>query len=269
MEQNIDLKSVVRKKYSEVVSDNCGCCSPTARSKMDHSFTMAEDYTNLPGYNPEADYSLGCGVPTKDAEISPGDTVVDLGSGAGNDVFIVQNIVGESGQVIGLDMTEDMVAKANENKQKLGLKNVDFRFGDIEDMPIRDDLADVVISNCVLNLVPDKQQAFREMYRILKPGAHFCVSDIVSTGRLPEALKKSAELYSGCVAGALPKDEYLNFVKLAGFENLDIRKERTIDIPKQLAQEVLSQDEWDTWDQSDIRLVSITLYAQKPLTSNN
>ncbi|MBT3228360.1 MAG: arsenite methyltransferase [Candidatus Marinimicrobia bacterium] len=264
MEKTIDPKSVVKKKYSEVVNESCGCCAPTARSKMDTSFSMAEDYSNLAGYNPDADYSLGCGVPTKHAEINSGDTVVDLGSGAGNDVFIVQNIVGSSGLVIGLDMTQDMVDKANLNKQKLGLENVDFILGDIEAMPIDDNQADVVISNCVLNLVPDKQKAFAEIYRTTKRGGHFCISDIVSEGRIPESLKASAELYAGCVAGALPKEEYLDFVRQAGFVNLQIRQERNIDVPEQVVREVLTEEEWKTWEKSGTGLVSITLYAEKP-----
>jgi len=265
MEQNVELKSLVKKKYSEIVKDDNSCCCGPASNKLETDCSMAEDYTSLEGYNPEADYSLGCGVPTRHAEISAGDTVLDLGAGAGNDVFIVEKIVGESGFVIGLDFTQDMVDKAQQNKAKLGLTNVDFKLGDIEDMPIESASTDVVISNCVLNLVPNKEKAFQEMYRVLKPGAHFCVSDIVSEGTIPEELKKSAELYAGCVAGAIPKEEYLGLVKQAGFENLDIRKERSIEIPKETAKQHLSEDEWISWENGSVGLYSITLYAKKPL----
>lgn len=265
MEQNVELKSVVKEKYSQIVKADCGCCCGPDRKKMENSFSMADDYTSLEGYNPDADYNLGCGLPSQHAEISKGDTVLDLGAGAGNDVFIVEKIVGETGFVLGLDFTQDMVDKANQNKEKLGLTNVEFRLGDIEEMPVDDISIDVVISNCVLNLVPDKEKAFQEMYRVLKPGAHFCVSDIVSEGRIPEDMKKSAELYAGCVAGALPKDEYLSFVKAAGFENLQIRQERTLDIPMETAKQHLSKEEWDVWSVGEVGLFSITLYAEKPL----
>jgi ubiquinone/menaquinone biosynthesis C-methylase UbiE len=268
MEQNIELKDLVKEKYSEIVKDDdcgCSCGSGTVRNKLETNFSLADDYVNLDGYTPDADYSLGCGVPTKHAEIKPGDTVLDLGSGAGNDVFIVQKIVGEFGSVIGLDFTQEMIDKANQNKQKLGLDNVSFKLGDIEDIPLEQDHIDVLISNCVLNLVPDKQKAFQEMYRVLKPGAHFCVSDIVSEGAIPEELKKSAELYAGCVAGAIPKEEYLAFVKQAGFENLQIRKERSIDIPEETAKQYLSESEWTAWNTEGLGLFSITLYAEKPL----
>lgn len=265
MEQNIDLKSIVKKKYSEIVSEGCGCCNNTIRQKADNPINMQEDYSQMDGYVKDADYSLGCGVPTRHAEIKPGDTVLDLGSGAGNDVFIIKNLVGDSGAVIGLDMTEEMIAKANENKQKLGFSNVEFRLGDIEAIPIEMNQIDVVISNCVLNLVPDKQQAFREIFRVLKPGAHFCISDIVSAGRIPEDLKKSAELYSGCVAGALPEEEYLNLVRIAGFNNLEIRQKRHIDIPESLVLDYITPEEWSAWKAGGAGLFSITLYAEKPV----
>lgn len=264
MSETIDLKSIVKQKYSEVVKDEgCGCCG-TARNQMDTSFVSVDEYQKLDGYVPEADYSLGCGVPTKDAEISSGDTVLDLGSGAGNDAFIVQKLVGEKGQVVGLDFTDDMISKANENKAKLGISNIMFVKGDIEEMPLESDFFDVVISNCVLNLVPDKQKAFSEMYRVLKPGAHFCVSDIVSDGQIPEQLKESAELYAGCVAGALPREAYLEHVNDAGFTNLQIRRERVIDVPENVVSGVLSPEEKDIWETSGAGLVSITLFAEKP-----
>lgn len=263
MSQTIDLKDVVKKKYAEIVTEN-SCCCTTTRSQVDDTYVMKEDYSGMEGYVEEADYNLGCGVPTKHAEISTGDTVLDLGSGAGNDAFIVHRIVGDSGMVIGLDFTMEMITKAIQNKQKLGLKNIDFRYGDIEEMPIDSDSIDVVISNCVLNLVPDKQKAFSEVYRVLKPGAHFCVSDIVSEGEIPPELKKSAELYAGCVAGALPKDEYMDLVEAAGFQDMEIRKERGIDLPEAVLESHLSDTELGNWNSGGVGLQSITLFARKP-----
>lgn len=264
MEQNVDLKSIVRKKYSEIVTGSDSCCG-TARTELDTNFALTKDYEKLDGYSPDADFNLGCGVPTRHADINSGDTVLDLGSGAGNDVFVVQNIVGDDGVVIGLDFTQEMIDKANLNKRKLGLKNVEFKLGDIDNMPIDDECIDVVISNCVLNLVPDKQKAFNEMYRVLKPGAHFCVSDIVSEGPIPEELKKSAELYAGCVSGALIKADYMSHVENAGFENLEVRQERSIDIPEETVKEYLHDKDWENWKKGHFGLQSITLYAQKPL----
>ncbi len=192
---------------------------------------MQDEYNNLDGYVADADLGLGCGLPTEYAGIKKGDTVVDLGSGAGNDVFVARAIVGDEGKVIGLDMTEEMIEKANLNKAKLGFKNVEFHLGDIEQMPFENNIADVVVSNCVLNLVPDKRKAFSEIYRVLKPGAHFCVSDIVIKGELPAGLKKSAEMYAGCVAGALQQDDYLGIIKETGFRNVEVKKTKVIELP--------------------------------------
>lgn len=263
MSQTIDLKDVVKKKYAEIVTKNTCCCT-TARSEADDTYVMKEDYSGMEGYVEEADYNLGCGVPTRHAEINEGDTVLDLGSGAGNDAFIVHRIVGESGLVIGLDFTMEMIAKAIQNKQKLGLRNIDFRYGDIEEMPVDSDSIDVVISNCVLNLVPDKEKAFSEIYRVLKPGAHFCVSDIVSEGQIPPELKRSAELYAGCVAGALPKEEYMGLVETAGFQGMEIRKERHIDLPEDVLQKHLTDSDLENWNSGGVGLQSITLFARKP-----
>lgn len=263
MNDNIELKTIVKKKYSEIVTEN-SCCCTTARNEADDTFIMKEDYSNMEGYVADADYNLGCGVPTKHAEISEGDTVLDLGAGAGNDAFIVHRIVGDSGLVIGLDFTMEMVTKAVENKNKLGLKNIDFRYGDIEDMPVDKDSVDVVISNCVLNLVPDKEKAFSEISRVLKPGAHFCVSDIVSLGQIPPELKESAELYAGCVAGALPKEDYVGLVKKAGFTEIEVRQERSIDLPEHVVRKHLSEDDWNVWKSGETGLLSITLFARKP-----
>lgn len=150
---------------------------------------------------------LGCGIPTEFAQVKKGDFVLDLGSGAGNDCFIARALCGESGKVIGVDMTPEMIRKAQLNSDKHNFRNVEFRSGDIEDLPLLDNFVDVVISNCVINLVPDKSKVFREIHRVLKPGGHFSISDVLTTGVLPDPIRKGGELYVGCVSGALLKDD--------------------------------------------------------------
>src|SRR5699024_6705572 len=150
------------------------------------------DYSEVEGYNPDADLGLGCGLPTEFAQIKEGDTVIDLGSGAGNDCFVARHETGPTGKVLGIDFAEPMIAKARKNAEKLEFNNVEFRYGDIEDVPVSDDLADVIVSNCVLNLVPDKQKVFSEIFRVLTPGGHFSISDIVLVGDLPETLREDA-----------------------------------------------------------------------------
>lgn len=205
------LKELVKEKYGQIAlqskdTNSSSCCGATGCGTIDYT-VMADDYTKLDGYVADADLGLGCGLPTEFAKIKLGDTVVDLGSGAGNDAFVARSIVGEHGKVIGIDFTDNMIEKAKINAEKLGYANVEFRQGDIENMPLGGNIADVVVSNCVLNLVPNKKQAFAETFRILKKGGHFSVSDIVLVGDLPEGLQKSAEMYAGCVAGAIQKDE--------------------------------------------------------------
>ena len=202
-------------------------------------------------------------MPTEFANIKKGDTVVDLGAGAGNDVFVARAVTGEIGKVIGIDMTQEMIDKANENKAKLGYENVDFKLGEIESMPLEDNEADVVVSNCVLNLVPNKDKAFEEINRILKPGAHFCVSDIVLQGQLTEGLTKSAEMYAGCVAGALQKDDYLKSIENAGFTNIEIKKTKTIELPDALLKEYLSDSEVEEYKTNQVGIFSITVVATK------
>lgn len=225
---------------------------------------MAEDYAKLPGYVPDADLALGCGLPTEFAQIKPGDTVVDLGSGAGNDCFVARSLVGESGRVIGIDMTEAMIEKAIVNSAKLGFKNVEFRLGDIDTMPIEDNTADVVVSNCVLNLVPNKQKAFSETFRIIKRGGHFSISDIVLQGELPDDLRKEAALYAGCISGAVQKEEYLRIIQEAGFTNIKIQKERKIDVPNEILSQFLSIDQLRNFKKNHVGIFSITVYAEKP-----
>jgi len=269
METPNDLKQVVKEKYGQIAkaSKTSGCCGPTccgdSENKIVGYTVMQDEYDHLEGYVAEADLGLGCGVPTEYAGIKKGDTVVDLGSGAGNDVFIARAIVEDEGKVIGLDMTEEMIEKANKNNEKLGYDNVEFKFGDIEAMPFENDLADVVVSNCVLNLVPDKQKAFSEIYRILKPGAHFCVSDIVLKGELPTGLKKSAEMYAGCVAGALQQDEYLSIIRETGFTSIEIKKTKVIELPADVLKEYISYSEIEMFRKNNIGIFSITVVGHK------
>ena len=264
-----DLKAVVKEKYGDIAkaSQNSGCCGPTCCGTADNKIVgytiMQDEYDHIEGYVPEADLGLGCGLPTELAGIKKGDTVVDLGSGAGNDVFVARAIVGHEGKVIGLDMTEAMIETANSNKAKLGYSNVEFQLGDIENMPIKNDIADVVVSNCVLNLVPDKQMAFTEIHRILKPGAHFCVSDIVIQGEMPEELKRSAEMYAGCVAGALKQDEYLSIIEKAGFKNVEIKKSKIIELPDELLKQYLSEDGLTGYRDNLKGIFSITVVGYK------
>ncbi|HZX75034.1 MAG TPA: arsenite methyltransferase [Cyclobacteriaceae bacterium] len=264
------LKELVKEKYSEIADQSyeqnaTSCCGASCGCSTIDSALMAENYTDLKGYSADADLGLGCGLPTEFAQIKEGDTVIDLGSGAGNDAFVARAIAGASGKVIGVDMTEKMIQKAKINAEKLGYDNVSFRLGDIEDMPIASKVADVVVSNCVLNLVPNKKKAFDETFRVLKPGGHFSVSDIVLVGELPENLKQAAEMYAGCVSGAIQKELYIQIVKDAGFTNLSLQKEKDIIIPEEILKNYLSAVEIEKFRESKARIVSITLYAERSL----
>jgi arsenite methyltransferase len=269
MKTAVDLKKVVKEKYGEIANapQSSGCCGPTCCGSTDidvADFTvMKEGYENIKGYIPEADLGLGCGLPTEFAGIKKGDTVVDLGSGAGNDVFVARAIAGDEGKVIGLDMTEEMIEKANSNKLKLGFQNVEFHLGDIEQMPFKNNIADVVVSNCVLNLVPDKRKAFSEMFRILKQEGHFCVSDIVIQGEITAELQRSAEMYAGCVSGASRQDEYLQIIKEAGFHNIEIKKSRKIDLPDELLNAYLSADGLKEYKENLKGVFSVTVTGYK------
>ena len=257
-----EIKQVVKEKYGEIAAkktEGCGCCG----TKIVDYTMFQDDYSKLDGYVADADLGLGCGVPTEYAGLKKGNTVVDLGSGAGNDVFVARSIVGEEGKVIGLDFTQEMIDKANVNKAKTGYKNVEFKLGEIESMPLENNTADVVISNCVLNLVPDKRKAFKEINRILKPGAHFCVSDIVLKGELPAGLKKSAEMYAGCVAGALQQDEYLGIIKETGFNNIEIKRNKVIVLPDEVLKDYLNNMEIEKFRNNNIGIFSITVVGYK------
>jgi SAM-dependent methyltransferase len=218
----------------------------------------------LEGYNADADLGLGCGLPTQFAMIKKGDVVIDLGSGAGNDCFVARAETGESGKVIGIDFTEAMIAKARTNAENLGYNNVEFRHGDIEHIPITTNSADVVVSNCVLNLVPNKNNVFKEIFRVLKPGGHFSISDVVLTGDLPQKIKNAAEMYAGCVSGAIQKDTYLELIQINGFKNLQIQKEKAIIIPDDILLKYLNKDEILTFKSSQTGILSISVFAQKP-----
>ncbi len=266
MQTSEEIKKVVKEKYGEIAVKNqegCGCgCGPKSNKIVGYS-VMQDEYNHLDGYVADADLGLGCGVPTEYAGIKKGDTVVDLGSGAGNDVFVARSIVGDEGKLIGIDFTQEMVDKAIANKTKVGFKNVEFKLGEIENIPLERNTSDVVISNCVLNLVPDKRKAFAEIFRILKPGAHFCVSDIVLKDELPAGLRKSAEMYAGCVAGALQQDEYLCIIKETGFTNIEIKRTKVIELPDDVLKEYLSDSEIEKFKQNNIGIFSITVVGFK------
>ncbi|MEO8398828.1 MAG: arsenite methyltransferase [Ignavibacteriaceae bacterium] len=264
-----ELKNIVREKYGQIAvqsnektkSSGCGCgCSS---DNLEYS-NFSDDYKKLDGYVEEADLGLGCGLPTEHADIKNGDIIVDLGSGAGNDAFIARQLVGDEGKVIGIDFTEQMINKANVNKTKLGYKNVEFKLSELEDTGLDENSVDVVISNCVLNLVPNKQKAFEEIYRILKPGAHFSVSDIVVKGEIPEEFKKSAELYAGCVSGAIEQEEYIQIIKDAGFKNIEIKKSKSINLPDEIINKYLNDDQSKQFKKSEFGIFSITANGVKP-----
>jgi arsenite methyltransferase len=260
-----EIKSIVREKYAEIARSSgkrCGCATSCCG---DGSLDLIGDaYAGLEGHVAEADLGLGCGLPTQHAGIRGGHIVLDLGAGSGNDAFIAHRLVGEDGRVIGVDMTEAMVERARINAQKLGCANVEFRLGEIEDMPVEDGTVDVVISNCVLNLVPDKSRAFVETFRVLKPGGHFCVSDIVATGPLPDGIRNAAALYVGCVAGAIPEAEYLGVIRSIGFENVRVAERKPIPLPDEALREHLSDAGLQSFRASDVQLLSVTVLGTKP-----
>ena len=230
------IKEQVREKYARVVTQGESCCAPSCcgdgAADIEDDLSMIGDaYDTVEGYVADADLGLGCGVPTEHAGLAEGQTVLDLGSGAGIDAFVARRIVGETGRVVGVDFTPEMVEKARRNAQALGYANVEFIEGEIEALPLGDASIDVVLSNCVLNLVPDKAQAFREIHRVLRPGGHFCLSDVVARGALPEAVRRSAELYAGCVAGAMQEADYLGVIRAAGFEDVEVVGARRIEVP--------------------------------------
>lgn len=268
MKTEEQLKEIVKLKYSEIAlqskeTNQASCCGAGGCSTEVYNI-MSESYDELSGYNADADLGLGCGLPTQFAKIQPGHTVIDLGSGAGNDCFVARSEVGIGGKVIGVDFTPAMIEKARINAEKLGYNNVEFRLGDIENMPITANTADVVVSNCVLNLVPNKNNVFADIFRVLKPGGHFSISDVVLKGDLPEALKTDAEMYAGCVAGAIQKDVYLNLIFKNGFKNIQIQKEKPIVIPNDILSKYLNEEQISQFNQGENGIYSISVYAEKP-----
>jgi len=263
-----DLKQVVKEKYGSIASESHlavqqGCCaSDSCCGELEFSM-IGDEYLHVAGYNKDADLGLGCGLPTEFAGIEQGDHVLDLGSGAGNDCFVARSLTGPEGKVTGIDFTNEMVQKARQNLEKTGFQNMEFIQGDIEDMPLSDDTYDVVISNCVLNLVPNKPKAFNEIYRVLKPGGHFCISDVVITGTLPKQLQEAAEMYAGCVAGAVPVDEYLNTIREQGFSQPEIKKQRKIEVPEPILLQYLSEKELEDYQATGAGIYSITVNASK------
>jgi len=264
MKQTHDqLRETVRQKYAQVVNSSSDACCGTRRGGEELNM-IGDAYDGIEGYMAEADLGLGCGLPVEHAGLRPGHTVLDLGSGAGLDVFVARNEVGANGRVIGVDMTAGMIARARENARRSGYDNVEFRLGEIEHLPVLSDSIDVVISNCVLNLVPDKKQAFAEIWRVLKPGGHFCVSDIVAFSELPEWLQGIADAYAGCVAGAIPREDYLQLIQETGFSQIEVVRERRIEVPPELLAGSLTLDQQDEIASGDLHVLSITVKAFKP-----
>ena len=264
-----NIKEMVKQKYSEIAlqdkgSNQSSCCGSGSCSTEVYNI-MSDDYTELEGYDPNADLGLGCGLPTQFAKIKKGDTIIDLGSGAGNDCFIARAETGETGKVIGIDFTPAMIDKARNNAEKLGFNNVEFRMGDIEKIPVTAIVADVIVSNCVLNLVPNKKAVFEEIYRVLKTGGHFSISDIVLTGTLPEKIQTAAEMYAGCVASAIDKNEYLGYIQQAGFTNITLQREKPIIVPDDILKDYLNEDEITIYKNNPTIIYSITVYAEKPM----
>ena len=272
MQTEHQLKDIVREKYGEIAlqdkeANQSSCCGAGGCSTEVYNI-MSDDYTALKGYNADADLGLGCGLPTQFAKIKKGDVVIDLGSGAGNDCFIARADTGETGKVIGIDFTPAMISKARANAEKLSFHNVEFRQGDIENMPVSADVADVVVSNCVLNLVPNKDAVIKDIYRVLKPGGHFSISDVVLVGALPDALRKDAEMYAGCVAGAIEKDVYMELIEQNGFKNVVIQKEKLIVIPDDILKNYLNEEQLDSFKKGRTGIFSITVYAEKPAATS-
>lgn len=268
MQTQEQLKEIVRQKYSEIAlqdkETNLSSCCGSGGCSTEVYNVMADDYTTLEGYNPDADLGLGCGLPTQFAKIKKGDVVIDLGSGAGNDAFIARHETGETGKVIGIDFTPAMIEKARKNAEVRGFHNVEFRQGDIEKMPVTSNVADVIVSNCVLNLVPNKNGVIKEIFRVLKPNGHFSISDIVLEGELPQEIKQAAEMYAGCVSGAIQKKEYLDLIEANGFKNITIQKDKAIILPDDILSQYLNEKQIAEFKASGLGIRSVTVYAEKP-----
>ncbi len=257
-----EARQTVREAYGRIAEEvDATCCESGCGCQ---SNTIAPSYEHESGYRRVADLGLGCGLPTAFSQIREGDTVVDLGSGAGNDVFIAAEAVGSSGRVIGIDMTESMVLRALKNAVGLGATNVDFRLGEIEDLPVAGNTVDLVISNCVLNLVPNKLRAFSEMFRILRPGGRFTVSDLVVEGVLPPEMAGAASVYAACIGGAIDRQQYLSLLHEAGFRSVEVREDREVIVPKQVIDGPELKAAYERFAPTG-GLFSVTITGLKPL----
>ena len=268
MKKQDQIKEMVRQKYDEIAlqgkdANQSSCCGSGCCSTDVYNI-MTDDYSQIEGYNPDADLGLGCGLPTQFAKIKNGDVVIDLGSGAGNDAFIARHETGETGKVIGVDFTPAMIERARQNAEVRGFNNVEFRLGDIEKMPVTANTADVVVSNCVLNLVPNKDAVIKEIHRVLKPGGHFSISDIVLEGELPKEIREATEMYAGCVAGAIQKQVYLGLIEANGFRDITVQNDKSIIVPDDILRQYLSAEQLTGFKQSGIGIRSVTVYAEKP-----
>lgn len=263
-----ELKLVVKEKYGQIAKQSMlmaqsSCCGTSGCCGDLEINMIGDEYQNIDGHHKDADLGLGCGIPTQFAAIIRGDHVLDLGSGAGNDCFVARAIVGEHGKVTGIDFTDAMIEKANANNKKLGYMNVEFIKGDIEDMPLPDNSYDVIVSNCVLNLVPDKEKAFAEIMRVLKPGGHFCISDVVLKGELPEKFRYDLTMYAGCISGAKSNSEYVGIINNQGFTKITTHKLKQISIPVGVLEKYLTRKEIDQYWGGERGIFSITVSGYK------
>jgi SAM-dependent methyltransferase len=269
MRSEDETRTLVRERYAAIARGVKSCCEPVScgcgpEMAPDGLNVIGNAYAGVAGHLAEADLNLGCGVPTRHAALRPGETALDLGSGAGNDAFIARHEVGPEGRVLGVDMTSEMIAKARANAAKLAYENVEFREGQIEQLPVASGSVDVVISNCVLNLVPDKGRAFAEMFRVLRPGGRFCVSDIVATGELPAPVRQVAALYVGCVAGAMAETDYLALLETTGFEDVRVAEAKPVELSDDALAGYMSGADIGAFRASGVALKSVTVLGTKP-----
>jgi arsenite methyltransferase len=269
MRTDDETRAMVRERYAAAAREAESCCGPAScgcgpEMAPDGLNVIGDAYAGVAGHLAEADLNLGCGVPTRHAALRRGETVLDLGSGAGNDAFIARHEVGPEGRVLGVDMTSEMIAKARANAAKLGYRNVEFREGQIERLPVDSGTIDVVISNCVLNLVPDKGRAFAEMFRVLRPGGRFCISDIVATGELPGPVREVAALYVGCVAGAMAEERYLALLETTGFQDIRIAEAKPIPLSDQALADYMGAADIEAFRASGVALKSVTVLGTRP-----
>jgi SAM-dependent methyltransferase len=262
-----EIKDSLKERYTDIayqseefIEEECGCGSGCGC----HSGATDVEYYDEPGYHPYADLGLGIGMPTRYAEIKEGQTIVDLGAGAGMDSFLAREITGPAGKVIGIDMTERMVEKARKNAEIAGYNNVEFRLGDIEKLPLSDKTAHVVLGNGIMNMVPEKKQAFSEIYRILKHHGNLSLSEIMVKGDMPKGLKIDAEMYVGCMAGSMNLEEYIQVLSDCGFEEITVKEEKKLELPDAMLHYYLPPEEAREFREGAPGIYSVTLTAEKP-----